>query len=604
MTRTSLLLASTIAVASGSLALAGPGGTIAQQAYLKASNPHAGDRFGLSVAISGDTAVVGAVCEGTGLDGVDGGAPESGAAYVFVRSGTTWTQQAYLKASNAQAGDAFGRSVAISGDVIVVGADHEDGAATGVDGDASDNGAIESGAAYVFVRNGTTWTQQAYLKASNAGAGDWFGASVAASHDTIVVGALTEDGGVAGDDQDESAPDAGALYVFVRKGATWAQQAYLKAANADAGDWFSKSVAISNDTIVVGADGEDGSGADPSDNSATWAGAAYVFVRTGTTWTQQAYLKASNAGAEDYFGSCVAASGDTVVISSIWEDSGATGVNGDQGDESQSEAGAAYVFVRTGTTWSQQAYLKASNAEGGDRFSSYLAIEGDVIAVAGQWEDGSATGLNGDQLDDGAKWSGATYLFARNAGAWKQTAYLKASNTGGGDMFGKAVALSGNTLIVTSDHEAGGIAGVDGDQDDNSAYAAGAGYVFDLRGWADGGPALPGVHGKPRLVGTGTLAAGSANALGLGYAAADAPCALFVALSSAPVAFHGGVLSAYPLATAPILGMTSPTGALPLEFTLPQAMPAGTRLWLQYGILDVAAPAGVALSNAVVGIAH
>lgn len=581
---------------------------IAQQAYLKASNSGFGDRFGLSVAVSGNTVVVGAVAESSAADGVGGdetddSATSAGAAYVFVRNGASWTQQAYLKASNSDAYDWFGRSVAISGDTIVVGADGEDGGATGVNGDGADNGAADSGAAYVFVRSGGTWTQQAYLKASNTGAGDHFGAAVAASNDSLVIGALEEAGGNSGDEGDDSAPGAGAAYVFVRKGTRWEQQAYLKASNAGAGDWFSKAVAISGDTIVIGADGEDsgaiGVNGSEADESATWAGAAYVFVRSGTSWSQQAYLKASNTDAEDYFGSSVAVSGDTIVVSSIWEDSGAQGVNGDAFDESASEAGAAYVFVRSGASWSQQAYLKASNAEAGDRFSSFVAASGDTVVVAAQWEDSAATGVNGDQDDNGAKWSGAAYIFVRQGATWSQKAYLKATNTGALDTFGKSVALSGDTLVVGADHEGSTAAGVNGDPWDDSAFGSGAAYVFDLESWTSVGPALGGFAGEPRLVGTGALAQGGANALELSYAAPQAPCAIFVALSSSPVPFLGGTLIAYPLAIEPILALTSASGSLPLTFATPPGLPAGTALWLQYGIQDPSAKFGVALSNAV-----
>jgi len=202
---------------------------IAQQAYLKASNTKtyyasSVDDFGWSVAVSGDTVVVGTPFEDSNATGVDGdqsdtSAPNSGAAYVFVRNGTTWTQQAYLKASNTE--HWFGVSVSVSGDTIVVGAPYENSSATGVDGDQSDLSAPGAGAAYVFVRNGTTWSQQAYLKASNTGAGDSFGTSVAVSGDTVVVGAINEKSnatGVNGDESDNSAFDPGAAYIFTGVG--------------------------------------------------------------------------------------------------------------------------------------------------------------------------------------------------------------------------------------------------------------------------------------------------------------------------------------------------------------------------------------------------
>ncbi len=245
-------------------------------------------------------------------------------------------QQAYLKASNTEAGDSFGHSVAVSGNTVVVGAFDEASTATGVNGNGSLGGASGSGAAYVFVRNGTTWSQQAYLKASNTGAGDSFGVSVAVSVDTVVVGATGEESdatGVNGDQSDNSAPDSGAAYVFVRSGTTWSQEAYLKASNTGQADLFGGSVAVLGDTLVVGAQGEDsnatGVNGIQSDNSAPSSGAAYVFVRNGTTWSQAAYLKPSNTDPEDMFGISVSASvdGDTVVVSAMHKYTSATTVN-------------------------------------------------------------------------------------------------------------------------------------------------------------------------------------------------------------------------------------------------------------------------------------
>ena len=363
---------------------------IAQQAYLKASNTDPHDGFGSSVAVSGDTVVVGADGESSNATGVNGNqannsATNAGAAYVFVRSGTTWTQQAYLKASDTGALNYFGCSVAVSGDTVVVGADHAD-------------------AAYVFVRSGTAWSQQAYLRAWNTGERPWFGRSVAISGDTIVVGAHGEDG---------NATDSGAAYVFVRDSTTWTQQAYLKASYTGGFGW---SVAVSGDTVVVGAYEEDGNATgvngNQADNSASNAGAAYVFVRSGTTWSQQAYLKASNTGAGDSFGMSVAVSGETVVVGASSEDSIATGVDGDQADNSAaSGSGAAYVFVRSGTTWSQQAYLKASNTGADNSFGFSVAVSGDTVVVGAYGESSNATGVNGNQADNSATNAGAAYVF-------------------------------------------------------------------------------------------------------------------------------------------------------------------------------------------------
>jgi hypothetical protein len=449
--------------------------TILQEAYLKASNTGAGDYFGSAVAISGNTAVIGAVWQ----------AARSGAAYVFVYDGNNWMQQAYLKGSNTETGDIFGQSVSISGDTIVVGAEGEDSSARSVNGNPSDNSATDSGAAYVFVRNGTSWSQQAYLKASNADPFDHFGTSVAISGDAIVVGATGENSnatGVNGNQADNSAYHAGAAYIFVRNGTNWSQQAYLKPSNTGAIDRFGSAAAISDDTVVIGAPDEDsnatGVNGNQSDNSTEDAGAAYVFVRSGTNWSQQAYLKASNTGFYDEFGNAVAVSGDTIVIGAPEENSSATGVNGNQNDESAIDSGAAYIFARNGTNWSQQAYLKASNTQQYDGFGSTVAVEGNTVIVSAYGEGSSATGVNGDQSDNSAGGSGAVYLFARSGTNWTQQAYLKASNTGRSDFFGSSVALSGGTAVIGAWSEDSSATGVNGNQDDNSVMDSGAAYIF------------------------------------------------------------------------------------------------------------------------------
>ena len=394
-----------------------------QQAYLKASNTGALDIFGISVAISGDTAAVGAFLESSGATGVNGNqadnsAPDSGAVYVFVRNGGTWTQQAYIKASNTTAGDRFGGSVALSGNTLVVGAANRD---------------ANAGAAYVFVRSGTTWTQQAYLKASNAGAGDVFGSAVAISGDTVVVGAYLEDSlasGVNADGSNDSAQDAGAAYVFVRNGNDWSQQAFLKPSHRQVDAHFGFAVAVSGNTIAIGADqedsGETGINSAPMNPPAFHSGAVYVFDRTGSAWSQQAFVKASNTGATDAFGRSVSLSGDTLAVGAIGERSDATGVNGPQDNDNARGSGAAYVFIRNFGLWTQQAYIKASNTGIEDAFGSAVAISGNVLAVGAPGEDSNATGLNGGQNNEAAPNSGAGYIFVRNGAVWQQQDYVKA----------------------------------------------------------------------------------------------------------------------------------------------------------------------------------
>jgi hypothetical protein len=453
------------------------GTTWSQQAYLKASNTPpgrgVGDNFGISVAVSGDTVVVGAEGEDSSTTGVNSapneGATNSGAAYVFVRTSGTWSQQAYLKASNTGSGDNFGRSVSVNGDTLVVGAWREDSGTTGVNS-MPDEERTDSGAAYVFVRSGGDWSQQAYLKANSSGVDDWFGFSVSVSADTVVVGAYLEDSAAMGVNgtPDEAATNSGAAYVFTRSGGSWSQQAYLKALNTDSHDYFGQSVSVSADTIVIGAPLEDTL---PNDDS----GAAYVFARSGTTWSQQAYLKASNSGGGDEFGKSVAVSGDTVVVGAAGEDSNATGVNGNE-TGIIANSGAAYVFVRSGVTWSQEAYLKAESPGVDDNFGSSVSASGNTAVVGANNEDSNTTGVNSIP-DEGATNSGATYVFARSGATWSQQAYLKASNTGAGDLFGSSVSVSGDTVVVGALREGGSSSGVNSSPDD-SAADSGAAYIF------------------------------------------------------------------------------------------------------------------------------
>jgi len=398
----------------------------------------------------------------------------------------TVSQEAYLKASNTDAGDLL-FSADISGDTLVVGAPDEDSSATVVNGNQSDNSAASAGAAYVFVRSGTNWSQQAYLKASNAEGGDRFGSVVAISGDTIVVGADQEDSeatGVNGNQSDNSASRSGAAYVFVRSGTTWSQEAYLKASNTDANDQFGTVAAIDGETLVAGAQFEDsnatGIGGNQSNNFGGASGAVYIFVRSGTMWSQQAYIKASNAQIGDRFGRTLDISGDTMVVSARFEDSSATGINGNQADNSVTDSGAVYAFVRSGTVWSQQAYIKASNPDVGDLFGDGLALDGNTFVVGTGREDSSATGINGNETDNSALNAGAAYLFTRSGTIWSQEAYIKASNTDPLDFFGirVRVPISGDTIVITAPFEDSAATGVNGNEADNSKSFAGAAYVF------------------------------------------------------------------------------------------------------------------------------
>ena len=356
-----------------------------EEAKLTASGGAQDDFFGSGLAVSGDTAVVGAY----------GG----NSAYVFVRSEGSWTPQAKLTVSDGGAFDLFGWSVAISGDTAIVGAPlHTIG----------EN--FREGSAYVFVRNGTTWSQEAKLTSSNGLFTGQFGNSVAISGDTVVVGAHRELVGLT--------TQQGRAYVFVRNGTTWSPQAQLTQSDGGPGhsiNQFGSYVAVSGDTAVVGATGHD--------NSANNNGSVYVFVRSGTSWSEQQKLITTD---DVSFFSSAAVSGDTVVV----------GDNRNQLGENFNQ-GAAYVFVRSGTSWSQEAKLTASDGLAGDELGSSVGVSGDKVVVGAWLAD---VGSNTDQ--------GAAYVFARSEGVWSPQAKLVASDGADSDTFGRFLAFSGDTAVL------------------------------------------------------------------------------------------------------------------------------------------------------------
>ena len=339
-------------------------GIWSQQAYLKASNTDFNDpddeiddiedRFGWSVSIAGDYIAVGAPNEASNATGInsdeaDNSAVGTGAVYVFKRTSNIWTQQAYIKSSNSELGDGFGFSVAMSGNLLVVGAPYEDSSALGIDGDELDNLAMTAGAAYVFTNTSDTWSQQAYIKASNTDASDQFGSALAISGNTIVIGAYLEDGGATGVNGDESnnyelGAASGAAYVFTKTTGIWVQQAYLKASNTDRSDHFGHAVDIFADTIIVGAYWEDGNNTTSTDNSVSASGAAYVFSRIEGNWNAPLYLKASNPDRYDEFGKAVAISAGVLASGARLEDSNATSIGGNSSNNDDTNSGAVYTF--------------------------------------------------------------------------------------------------------------------------------------------------------------------------------------------------------------------------------------------------------------------
>ncbi len=323
-------------------------GAWTQQAKLLPADGQPSDYFGFSVSICGDTAIV-----GTYADNDNG--PDSGSAYIFIRTDGIWTQQAKILPADGVAYDLFGYSVSISGDTVIVGAFGDD-----------DNGNNASGSAYVFTRTAGVWTQQAKFTASDGARNDHFGHAVTIEGDTAVVGARNDN---------DNGSDSGSAYVFARTGETWVQQAKLLPADGAAEEEFGAALAIDGDTTLIGARrGENG-------------GSAYVFVHTEGTWTQQAKLVADDASLGDEFGVSVAINNNTALIGASWD------------DEPGSATGSAYVFTRTDGIWTQQAKLLPAVTTAYDHFGEFVAFNGD-------------TALIGSYKDDDTDWdSGSIYVF-------------------------------------------------------------------------------------------------------------------------------------------------------------------------------------------------
>jgi len=322
-----------------------------------------------------------------------------------------------LTASDGEQGDNFGYSVSISGKYAIVGAYLD-----------ADNG-VESGSAYIFKYNDTSWIEQAKINASDAALADYFGNSVSISGDYAVVGAIGKD---------ERGENSGSAYIFKRNGTSWSEQAKINASDGAAADSFGHSVSISGDYVVVGAIGDNDRG--------TSSGSAYIFMRNGTSWSEQAKINASDGEEGDSFGHSVSISGDYVIVGAIGK------------DESGKNSGSAYIFKRDNTLWIEQAKINASDAAQYDNFGNSVSISGDYAVVGAYYND--ERGEN----------SGSAYIFKRDETSWNEQAKINANDAAVADYFGHSVSISGEYTVV----------GAIGDDDRGSS--SGSAYIFKRHG--------------------------------------------------------------------------------------------------------------------------
>jgi hypothetical protein len=376
----------------------------AAEVKLTANDSALGDCFGRSVAIAGEYALIGAPFN-------DDNGTNSGSAYIFTWNGSSWIEEAKLLAGDGAEKDTFGRSVAIAGDYALIGAPYDD-----------DNG-TNSGSAYIFKRNGSSWVEEAKLLASDGAQDDNFGYSVAIAGDYALVGA-----------PGDSAPAyrSGSAYIFKRNGSSWIEEAKLLAGDGAEYDIFGWSVAIAGEYALVGACGDDDSG--------TYSGSAYIFTWNGSSWIEEAKLLAGDGAQDDNFGYSVAIAGDYALV-------------GAYGDDDYANPGSAYIFTWNGSSWTEQAKLNASDGAGGDQFGVSVAIAGEYALVGACGDDDSA---------------GSAYIFTRNVSSWIEEAKLNASDGAGGDQFGVSVAITGEYALVGAHY------------DDDSGVNSGSAYIYGM----------------------------------------------------------------------------------------------------------------------------
>ncbi len=507
--------------------------------FITANDPNANVFFGESVALSGDTLILGTPHINRTHVGV-----RPGSAYVLIRDGDRWTQQAKLTAAGSdQHSNHFGSAVDVSGNLVVVGAPSDERPRD-----------IGTSKAIVFVRHGSTWTREAKLWADDRAFGDRFGEALSLSGDTVLIGAPHADA---------TGENSGAAYVFVRRKGEWNQQAKLLPEGAPDLRYFGRRVSLSGNTAIVGAESADGN--EPR------SGAAFVFVREGDGWRQQAKLQASDGRTHDHFGTSVDLCGETAVVGASFTHSPLP------------QSGSAYVFVREGESWIEQAKLIPGDPRKENQFGRTVAISGDTVVATMSFSDSQPGGR-----------LGATYVFRREGTNWSRVAKLSEGVAALGDRFAGNADVCGETVVVSAS-EFGAV--------ETGFAQQGAAYAFRVATgpWTDLGSGLPGKHGTPLLRGTGPLIGGDPLSLVLEQGRPSAQPLLFFGGGRTDLVSRGGILVPRPDSVF-LLPPIDSSGSLRVATHWPEEFPRGTTLYLQAWIPDPSGPAGWTATNALSAI--
>ena len=428
----------------------------------------ASDEFGRSVSLDGDRLAIGAPYD----DGKSNSTTNAGAVYIFKRTGTTWVLERKIEDgsdgfNNLDTNDRFGRSVSLDGDRLVVGAYRDSG---------KNNSTTNAGAVYIFKRTGATWSLERKIEDGSDGfyhldANDWFSFSVSLDGDRLAVGSHYDDG------KNNSTTNAGAVYIFKRTGTTWALERKIEDGSSgfhlDARDEFSRSVSLDGDRLAVGAYSDDG-----KNDSTANVGAVYIFKRTAATWALERKIEDGSDGfnhldSGDLFGLSISLDGDRLAV----------GAQGDDGkSNSTTNAGAVYIFKRTGTTWALERKIEDGSdgfnhldiSDVSDGFGRSVSLDGDRLAVGSHYDDGK---------NNSTFHAGAVYIFKRTGTTWALERKIEDGSSGfhhldANDWFGRSVSLDGDRLAVGAYLD---------DGHDNGSSKAGAVYMFERSGgtWTD-----------------------------------------------------------------------------------------------------------------------